>query len=555
MSHMFIPADPVPGALVSMCAAHGDMVVYHDEPSFVAARAPLPNRRVGLVSGGGSGHEPMHAGFVGQGCLDAAVPGRVFASPHAGQVYAASRYVAKSDGVLHIVKNYTGDLINFGAAMERLRAEGISVERIVVDDDVATDSAHTRTGRRGTGATVVVEKLLGAAADEGLSLAELKRHGDAIIDSSRSVAVASTALTSTSTGEPAFEISPHEVEYGVGIHGERARQTVARPTLDDLVERMMHDVLSAFPRRPERVIVLVNGLGGTTALELHSVNQLLCARLMDEKITVDSVAVGTLASALDMRGFSITFTSSDDERMRWWLTETATPAMPRMSRWIPPAPSLRPTERGSGLDNPLLRVTLARVTAAHERLTALDQATGDGDFGDNLLAGVRWAVSHAADDSDTSGLDALRDAFMDHVGGSSGPLLGLLFLHLRVELGRADSPDDYASATRRAVLQASDSIHRLGGAERGDRTLLDALVPVEDSDGGLLTVVVATASGATATSEMQAARGRASYVGDRALGHVDPGAAGVAVLLGAVAEHFAPAETDEVRAVVARVLD
>ncbi len=319
--------DIVARSLAGFVSANADIVELNTDPVFVRALHRSPARRVGLVSGGGSGHEPMHAGLVGRGILDAAVPGAVFASPHNRQVYRASQAAAGPGGVLHIVKNYTGDRINFGIAAERLAGDGIPVARVLVDDDLATDDADARTGRRGTGATIIVEKLLGAAADEGLGLPELAELGGRMVAHSRSIAVAASAQTAFGTGRAAFDIPPEELEYGVGIHGERASRTVPRPGLDSLIEQMVGEVVDGCP--PGRqVLVLLNGLGGTTSLELHHVYAGVVEALQGRDRRIAGSLVGTYTPALDMHGFSVTVTVADDpDWRRWWRAPAWTAAI------------------------------------------------------------------------------------------------------------------------------------------------------------------------------------------------------------------------------------
>ncbi|MEU9189772.1 dihydroxyacetone kinase subunit DhaK [Streptomyces sp. NPDC048484] len=329
MTRLFLPdTAPVEAALRGIALAHPDLLHLHQDPLYVTGRVRDPRRRVGLLSGGGSGHEPLHTGFVGRGMLDASVPGRVFASPHNRQVYEASRAVAGEDGVLHIVKNYTGDRINFGIAAERLRADGIRVRRVLVDDDLATEDETTATGRRGTGATVIVEKLLGAAADTGLGLDDLADLGADIAAASRSVAVASRAHTSPSQGGRAFELGDDEIEYGVGIHGERAARTVTRPALEELVDRMARQVLDGLPRRSDEVLLLVNGLGATTLLELYAVHDRVRRFLDENSVRVAGQLVGTFVPALDMSGFSLTLTTPGERWADWWHAPAWTPAFP-----------------------------------------------------------------------------------------------------------------------------------------------------------------------------------------------------------------------------------
>ncbi|MBW0103966.1 dihydroxyacetone kinase subunit DhaK [Pseudonocardia sp. KRD291] len=331
MSKPFHPAhgDPVAPALRGFARAHADLVELHEDPAHLVARHRAPGRRVGLVSGGGSGHEPLHAGFLGRGMLDAVAPGKVFASPHNRQVLEASRRAAGPDGVIHVVKNYTGDRINFGIAAERLRHEGIEVRRVLVDDDLATESDETATGRRGTGATVVVEKLLGAAADTGLGLDELATLGEAFTAASRSLAVASRAHTSMHTGDPSFTLGAAELEYGVGIHGERAARTVERPSTEELVDRMLDELVAGLPDGPDDVLTVVNGMGGTTLLELYGLNELVGAGLERRGLAPAGGLVGTFVPALDMAGFSLTLTRTEPAWKAWWAAPAVTPAFPR----------------------------------------------------------------------------------------------------------------------------------------------------------------------------------------------------------------------------------
>jgi phosphoenolpyruvate---glycerone phosphotransferase subunit DhaK len=329
MPDLFLPSeDAVAVAVRGFARAHHDLVDLHESPLYLTARHRHPRRRAGLVSGGGSGHEPLHVGFLGAGMLDAAAPGRIFASPHNRQVLEASRAVAGPDGVLHIVKNYTGDRINFAIAAERLRAEGVEVRRVLVDDDLATESDQTGTGRRGTAATVVVEKILGAAADEEMGLEELGDLGDAVAAASRSIAVASRAQSSPSTGQEGFDLEPGLLEYGVGIHGERAPGTVDRAPFERLVETMVGQVHAAVPGSGP-LLVLVNGLGATTALELHAVFEHAAAALERRGEEVADSLVGTVVPALDMSGFSVSLTRLRPDWLRWWQAPAWTPALRR----------------------------------------------------------------------------------------------------------------------------------------------------------------------------------------------------------------------------------
>lgn len=330
MPFPFHPAgdDPVPAAVRGFARAHADLVVLHEDPIHLVARDRAPGRRVGLVSGGGSGHEPLHAGFLGRGMLDAVAPGPVFTSPHNKAVLHASRAAAGPDGVLHVVKNYTGDRINFGIAAERLRMEGVDVARVLVDDDLATDGLDTATGRRGTGATVVVEKILGAAADTGAGLTELATLGADVAAASRSLAVASRAQSSARTGEPAFALDG-QLDYGVGIHGERARRSVDRPPTEELVDRMLDEIVAGLPAGPDQVVLVVNGMGGTALLELYVLAELAAVVLEARGLERVGLLVGTFVPALDMAGFSLTLTRMRPEWTDLWSAPARTAAFPR----------------------------------------------------------------------------------------------------------------------------------------------------------------------------------------------------------------------------------
>ncbi|WP_411075776.1 dihydroxyacetone kinase subunit DhaK [Streptomyces sp. cmx-4-7] len=320
----------VPDALAGFARAHADLLTLDPAHGFLLARAASPDRRVGLLSGGGAGHEPMHAGYVGRGMLDVACPGRVFASPHNRQVYEGSLAAAREEGVLHIVKNYTGDRINFGIAAERLAHRGVPCARVLVDDDLASDSEEIVSGRRGTGGTVLVEKILGAAADTGLGLAGLQELGTRLASRCRTLAVASAAHTAPVLGGPAFELATGELEYGVGIHGERARSTVRHELLAPLVERMAGELLGALaPERGADVITLVNGLGAVTPLELYAAHGEL-ARVLDSRgITLARSLVGDYVTALDMRGFSLTVLLAEPADLAFYDAPVHTAAL----RW------------------------------------------------------------------------------------------------------------------------------------------------------------------------------------------------------------------------------
>ena len=514
----------VVAGLAATAQLKGDLE-YSADPAYLWNSSPAPTRRVALVSGGGAGHEPMHAGFVGPGGLDGACPGEIFTSPHNRQIYEASAEVALPEGVLHIVKNYTGDVLNFSIAAERLRADGIRVEQVLVDDDWGSRDAGD-VGRRGTAATVVVEKVLGAAADAGLSLDELTTLGRKVVERSRTIAVASESHRSPSDGSRAFDVADEVLEYGVGIHGEPARETIEAVDLSTLVERMVEELTEGISAP---VVVLVNGLGGTGQLELMNISDATAGSLAHKGIEITSLASGEFCTALDMRGFSITVVTADDEWLPYWFAGHDT-ALPRPQEFsgITAISASDSAFRATATPSRWLAGLAERVEDRRARFNALDQAAGDGDFGDNLMAGVSKALLRGAVDDDTAAdIDHLAKAYLDDVGGSSGPLLGLVFGGVAAQIN---------SELLTGLKEALTAVQRAGGAQRGDRTLVDALAGIVDDaerrgqsavDEQALRAGIAAADG---TRHMVARRGRAAYVGDRALGRPDAGAAAVAWL-------------------------
>jgi dihydroxyacetone kinase-like protein len=312
------PADVVREALAGVAAAHADLRVDLDSQIVVRADAPRPGK-VGIVSGGGSGHEPLHGGFVGPGMLDAACPGEVFTSPVPDQILAATKAVDGGAGVVHIVKNYTGDVMNFQMAAELADDENIGVETVLVDDDVAVENSTWTAGRRGTGATLIVEKVAGARAEEGGPLADVAAIGRRVNDRSASFAVALTSGTTPAAGKPGFDLPEDEMEVGVGIHGEPGRRREKLKPAKAIVESVVGTILADQPVAPgERVIVLVNGLGGTPLIELYLLYGEVAARLADAGVEIARNLVGNYVTSLDMAGMSVTVCRADDEILRLW---------------------------------------------------------------------------------------------------------------------------------------------------------------------------------------------------------------------------------------------
>ncbi|MFF8313899.1 dihydroxyacetone kinase subunit DhaK [Streptomyces lydicus] len=306
----------VADALRGMAAAHPELVVDAENRVIVRRDAPVADK-VALVSGGGSGHEPLHGGFVGPGMLDAACPGEVFTSPVPDQMVRAAAAVDSGKGVLFVVKNYTGDVLNFQMAAELAEDEGIQVASVLVNDDVAvTDSTFT-AGRRGTGATLFVEKIAGAAAEEGMPLERVEALARQVVESSRSFGVALSACSTPAKGSPTFDLPAGELELGVGIHGEPGRERRAMMTSHEIADVAVDAVLEDLdPRLP--VLVLVNGMGATPLLELYGFNAEV-RRVLDERgVAVARTLVGNYVTSLDMAGASVTLCQVDGELLRLW---------------------------------------------------------------------------------------------------------------------------------------------------------------------------------------------------------------------------------------------
>ncbi|MFC9229254.1 dihydroxyacetone kinase subunit DhaK [Streptomyces decoyicus] len=306
----------VTDALRGMAAAHPELVVDAENRVIVRRDAPVEGK-VALLSGGGSGHEPLHGGFVGPGMLDAACPGEVFTSPVPDQMVRAAAAVDSGHGVLFIVKNYTGDVLNFQMAEELAEDEGVQVASVLVNDDVAvTDSTFT-AGRRGTGATLFVEKIAGAAAEEGMPLERVEALARQVVESSRSFGVALSACTTPAKGSPTFDLPAGELELGVGIHGEPGRERRAMMTSREIADFTVDAVLEDLdPRLP--VLVLVNGMGATPLLELYGFNAEV-RRVLDERgVAVARTLVGNYVTSLDMAGCSVTLCQVDGELLRLW---------------------------------------------------------------------------------------------------------------------------------------------------------------------------------------------------------------------------------------------
>jgi dihydroxyacetone kinase-like protein len=324
------PADVVKESLVGLAAAHGDLLRY-DADAQIVVRSDAPVQgKVALISGGGSGHEPLHGGFVGRGMLDAACPGEVFTSPVPEQMLAATKAVDGGAGVVHIVKNYTGDVMNFKLAAEDAADEGINVESVLVDDDVAVQDSLYTAGRRGVGATVLLEKIAGAAAERGDDVAAVAGIARTVNEQARSFGIALSSCTPPAAGKPIFDLPDGEIEVGIGIHGEpgRRREPVrpAREIADLMVEAVVSDLS---PESGSKVLVFTNGMGGTPQLELYLLHGEIERGLRAAGVEPVRRLVGSYITSLEMAGASLTLLALDDELTSLWDAPVHTPAL----RW------------------------------------------------------------------------------------------------------------------------------------------------------------------------------------------------------------------------------
>lgn len=344
--------DVVTEQLEGMAAAHADLIKVHFEPNYIyRADAPVAGK-VAIISGGGSGHEPMHGGFVGMGMLDAACPGEVFTSPTPDQMYEAAKAVNSGAGVLFLVKNYTGDVLNFEMAADMAYADGIAVQNILIDDDVAVKDSLYTAGRRGVGTTVLVEKIVGAAAEAGYSLEQCANLARKANSDGRSMGMALTSCTVPAAGKPIFELGENEMEIGIGIHGEPGQKRMPLVSADEITTMMANEIINdgAYTRtvreledgqwvdkvlvdepfrKGDRVIAFVNSMGGTPVSELYTVYRKLAQVCEANGITIVRNLIGPYITSLEMAGMSITLMKVDDEILRFWDAPVKTPGL----RW------------------------------------------------------------------------------------------------------------------------------------------------------------------------------------------------------------------------------
>ncbi len=552
-------AEVVPDMLDGLAALNPGLSLLQGSTIIVRADAEAAAARneVALISGGGSGHEPAHGGYVGPGMLSAAVAGEVFTSPSTDSVLDAIRAVAGPAGILLIVKNYTGDRFNFGLAAEIARAEGIAVEMVIVADDVALSAHGEHAGRRGLAGTVFVHKIAGAAAAEGRPLSEIAQVARDIAASLGTMGVALTPCTVPAAGKPGFELADDEIEWGLGIHGEPGVQRGALEPAKRIVGRLLAKIIDDLALKPDdRVALLVNNLGGTPSSELSIVAGSALRYLREHRINVERAWSGTFLSALDMAGISLTLLRVDDQRLARLDATAQTTAWPTLSgrvaqASVKPAPAAPVAASGARLsrESSLRRVieaVCACLLEAEPVLTEMDQRVGDGDLGISLSRAARSILheidTYPAETAPGAVLRTMSATIRRVVGGTSGPLYAVMLLRAAAVLEQSGgvAAKDWSAAFTAAV----DGVMELGGAHPGDRTMVDALHPAavalqtalakSGTGEALKAAVDAATSGAAQTASMSPKLGRSSYVGDRALGFADPGAHAVGLWLAAI---------------------
>lgn len=563
------------------------LVMAHPELEFdskykIVKKKDINPQKVTLISGGGSGHEPAHAGFVGKGMLDVAVCGDVFASPSQIQVYQAIRSSASEKGTLLIIKNYSGDIMNFKNAAHLAGEDGIQVDYVKVDDDIAVEDSLYTVGRRGVAGTVLVHKIAGAAAEAGMSLEEVKACAQHAIDNVKSIGFALTSCTVPAKGTPTFEIGEGEMEYGVGIHGEPGIRREPMIPADVLAARMVAQLLESLQmngKAAEEVAVLVNGFGGTPLQELYLLNHAVMRELDARGIAVYKVFVGNYMTSIDMAGASVSIMKLDDRLKRLLAAECETPALAVRGPFEPvryrngavEESGKKPPSFGmtTGEEHAVIRdgkLSLDNLIYVVDKMSAiiienevpfceLDSHAGDGDFGMSVAKGFRqlkaeWDEVTAQAKDIGSFLDACSLVIMEHCGGASGPIWGSAFRAAgkyageRKELSVPEIAEMMAAVVKGVQDTGERSFGR--GAVVGDKTLVDALAPYADAwaaaaeDGADLIAAgiqaaEAAVEGAKKTEAIAARMGRAGTVGDRSIGYPDAGAYALGVIFTGIA--------------------
>ncbi|PVU82229.1 D-erythrulose kinase [Cellulomonas sp. WB94] len=557
------PEDFADQALNGLCKVAAPYV--RRAPGGVVRAHPARAAKVAVVVGGGSGHYPAFAGLVGQGLADGAVCGNVFASPSTRQVIDVCRAADRGAGVWLSFGNYAGDVLNFGAAATRLRAQGMDVAVLAVTDDVASAPADQCASRRGVAGDLVVFKIAGAAAEEGMALAEVAAVAARANDRTRSFGVAFDGCTLPGADHPLFRLPEGLVGWGLGIHGEPGVGEEPVPSASALAAEMVARVLGERPAGEEtRAAVVLNGLGTVKYEELFVLWDTVAVLLAEAGVQVVAPEVGEFVTSLDMAGCSLTVTWLDDELERLWLAPADTPAFRRTAQVLA-GPALDEDPDVSDKAVPLVAAGAAGAAAGvralsafeiaaatlhehEEHLGQLDAVAGDGDHGRGMSRGVDAAVAEARR-AVAAGADAptvisvAAEAWADRAGGTSGALWGVALLALAAQLP-TDADVTFADLAQ-GVREATAAVQAVGGAVVGDKTVVDALAPFttalttsvgHEPARAYAHAVEAARAGAESTTSIVARRGRARVLGDKSLGTPDPGATSFVLLLDALAQ-------------------
>ncbi len=549
----------------------------------IITKKEINKNKVSLISGGGSGHEPAHAGFIGRGMLDAAVCGDVFASPSQIQVYQAIKETASEKGTLLIIKNYSGDIMNFKNAAYLAGEDGIPVDYIKVDDDIAVQDSLYTVGRRGVAGTVLVHKIAGASAEQGKSLREVKEAAQKAANNVRSIGFAFSSCTVPAKGTPTFDIGEGEMEYGVGIHGEPGIKRERVISADELAHRMVSALLEDLKINgaPEEIALLVNGFGGTPLQELYVLNNAVTRELSHKNIAINRTFVGNYMTSIDMLGASVSIMKLDGQLKELLSFQSDAPAFKVDG----------PVERVKYVDLAVLsesakdvsfqveteeifsilhnnRISLDNMIYIIDKMSEciirneipfceLDSHAGDGDFGMSIAKGFKQLKREWKDivgnkaQSIGSFLDACSLVIMEYCGGASGPIWGSAFRAAGKNAGDKTSLSltEFAGLLQAAVTGIQNTGERSfgRGAVVGDKTLIDALIPCAgswtesakncvDAKTAFEAGAEAAVAGAKLTEKIVARMGRAGTVGDRSLGYPDAGAYGLGVIFTEIAQ-------------------
>lgn len=524
----------------------------------VVVRSGASSSTVKVISGGGSGHEPAHAGYVGDGMLDAAVCGPVFTSPSVDAILAALRAVAPGDeDIIMVVKNYTGDRLNFGLAARQARAEGHRVRTVLVADDVALGE-DVGAGRRGLAGTVLVHKVIGAKVRDGATMDQAADAAEELLSGLGTMGVSLGPCNVPGASESSFDLGDADVEWGLGIHGEPGVEQTPGQSARDTAQRLVKTIVADRGLRDEDVLVMVNGLGGLSSLELEVLSGEVLSEVRARGLRPVMGWTGNFLTSLDMPGVSLTVARVSPDMRELLEAPTAAPAwgvpsvIPREPALVHvETPDLFASEAQAGeagrfpreIHEAVLRAAEVLIDR-EEELTRADRAVGDGDLGVNLSRGAKAVIDSSEKFETLNGpaayFTALSALLRNHVGGTSGPLYAVLALGLARGYSdvSAREPGAQLAALKRGFRIAVDDMCHLGGAEEGDSTMMDALIPAarvlndekhENSGAAELfrDAMSAAEKGTASTAEYAASKGRSSYVGERSIGTPDPGATAV----------------------------